>query len=61
MHSMRVYSSMYVCYLLSISDLLISSLQFESKGPAKYFESDSDDVDESLTVPGAPRNDVGIS
>lgn len=52
---------MYVCYLFSISDLLISSLQFESKGPAKYFESDSDDVDESLTVPGAPRNDVGIS
>lgn len=55
--STRVYSSMYVCYLLTLF-LLISTLKFESKGPAEYFESDSDDVDESLTV---PQNDVGVT
>ncbi|OAX41188.1 hypothetical protein K503DRAFT_686013 [Rhizopogon vinicolor AM-OR11-026] len=32
-------------------------IDFESQRPGEYFESDSDDVDESLTVPGQPPND----
>lgn len=32
-------------------------VDFDSYGPSDHFESDSDDVDESLTVPQQPQND----
>jgi len=44
-----------------MSGLLIPSLQFDSKGLAEHFESDSDDVDESLTVPQPLENEVGTT
>jgi len=58
-NSTRIYLSMYVYYLHSMSGLLTSYLQFDSQEPGQHFESDSDGVDESLTIPQQPQDDVG--
>ncbi|KAF8992850.1 hypothetical protein BDQ17DRAFT_1253506 [Cyathus striatus] len=34
-------------------------VDFNSKGPSEFFESDSDDVDESITIPRPPTNAEG--
>ena len=43
-------------FIVNMGTLIIS--QFDAKNPNGYYESDSDDVDESLTVPERPDKNV---